>query len=542
MWWNIDCLQRFDAEYWDAPIFHPARGTFAYSEPQPLTGLVAWCLFPFLHSLPACYNLILIAWLTLNGWAAMRLARRCGVCSLACWSAAGMVSLLPFLHWQAGVLQATAFWPVLWSIAAWDDFGRSPSPGRGFLAGLAPSVTYLTCHYYALMLGTLLLAVGWCLVRPRIERKWLMGAACGLIVAGFLCGPLAIIELSMLRRAELTQPRQLVQALSLPWWGYLHTIWPQWLTPPVWSHAAAETGWGMSPGSAKWLTAFCGVGFGLAWRRRRRWTCFWLAWLACAAVLSLGTGWRLGSLTPFEVLLDHAPGYQYFRSPFRFAVFVQTGVVFLATTAIDVVARRAGKWRMRLEQSFGGRSEECDALPSPALPGLKARSRWVPVGLALVLTMCLLAEAWPPAPRRVPIPGGGAVPRWVSWLRDHISDRAVIAMIPFAQGASVADFHETAEWMWWQTAHRRRMVNGYSGLFPAWYAGLMVEMLDFPAANSIDRLRQSGAEYCLVTGEWRIRVIDSPARRAGRLLVVYSDEEGNVDIYRFAEFGSGKGG
>ena len=38
--WNQDRLGHGLSGYWDAPIFHPASGSFALSEPQPLTGLV----------------------------------------------------------------------------------------------------------------------------------------------------------------------------------------------------------------------------------------------------------------------------------------------------------------------------------------------------------------------------------------------------------------------------------------------------------------------------------------------------------------------
>jgi len=37
--WNADRLAHLYAGYWQAPIFHPARGTFASSEPEPLSGL-----------------------------------------------------------------------------------------------------------------------------------------------------------------------------------------------------------------------------------------------------------------------------------------------------------------------------------------------------------------------------------------------------------------------------------------------------------------------------------------------------------------------
>ncbi|NIQ52158.1 MAG: hypothetical protein GWN71_01345, partial [Gammaproteobacteria bacterium] len=56
--WNASWLTAPDAGYWDAPIFHPAPGAFAFSDPQLLTGLAAtplWWMSPAL-----AYNGILI--------------------------------------------------------------------------------------------------------------------------------------------------------------------------------------------------------------------------------------------------------------------------------------------------------------------------------------------------------------------------------------------------------------------------------------------------------------------------------------------------
>ena len=41
IWWNSDRLLHGLKGYWNAPIFHPAEETFAFSEPQPTTILVA---------------------------------------------------------------------------------------------------------------------------------------------------------------------------------------------------------------------------------------------------------------------------------------------------------------------------------------------------------------------------------------------------------------------------------------------------------------------------------------------------------------------
>ncbi len=61
--WNINRAEVGFRDYWDAPIFSPAKDAFAFSEPQPLMILFApviWCG----GSLAMAYNLYL--WLGLG--------------------------------------------------------------------------------------------------------------------------------------------------------------------------------------------------------------------------------------------------------------------------------------------------------------------------------------------------------------------------------------------------------------------------------------------------------------------------------------------
>ena len=61
--------------YWDAPFFHPHRGTFAWSETQPATALAVAVLARALGSI-AAYNLVLWLYLATFGLGGYLLARR----------------------------------------------------------------------------------------------------------------------------------------------------------------------------------------------------------------------------------------------------------------------------------------------------------------------------------------------------------------------------------------------------------------------------------------------------------------------------------
>ncbi|HXW00482.1 MAG TPA: hypothetical protein VEC93_18840, partial [Anaerolineae bacterium] len=74
--WNIDQQMQGYPSYWDAPIFAPDKGTFAFSEPQPLSALLAAPLWLASGSPALGYNAVVILFLTLNGWFAYWLLRQ----------------------------------------------------------------------------------------------------------------------------------------------------------------------------------------------------------------------------------------------------------------------------------------------------------------------------------------------------------------------------------------------------------------------------------------------------------------------------------
>ena len=67
IWWNADRAGRMFDGYWNAPIFVPSDHSFALSEAQPTTVLVAPVVW-ISGSRTLGYNAYLLCMLTLNGW------------------------------------------------------------------------------------------------------------------------------------------------------------------------------------------------------------------------------------------------------------------------------------------------------------------------------------------------------------------------------------------------------------------------------------------------------------------------------------------
>jgi hypothetical protein len=104
LWWSADRLVHGYARLWDAPIFHPTEGAFAFSEPMLLPGAMASPLFA-LHAPPAlAHNFILVAALCTNGMLSCRCARALGVERLPALLAGVLMVALPFLAKMQGEL------------------------------------------------------------------------------------------------------------------------------------------------------------------------------------------------------------------------------------------------------------------------------------------------------------------------------------------------------------------------------------------------------------------------------------------------------
>ena len=83
-------------------------------------------------------------------------------------------------------------------------------------------------------------------------------------------------------------------------------------------------------------------------------------------------------------------------------------------------------------------------------------------------------------------------------------------------------------WMYWGTYHHRRLVNGYSGFFPASFLDTKAVMRGFPDDASVRRLQELGVTYCVVRRDALPR--DSAMERRFELL--FSDDTAQVDVYR----------
>ena len=494
--WNQDRAGHLFAHYWDAPVFHPTTSTFALSEPQPLTGLVFTPLSWATGNPVLAANLVLLAVLAANGWAAARLARRLGVAPIPALLAGVLAQGMPFVATQMGVLQLTVVFPLfllLDAVVRWASGGGGRREAGEM--GLWLAVTFLTCGYYGLFavvgigVPALMLARRSWLTRERLTE---LAVAAGVLAV--LALPIVVAQSRV--TDDYPRPDDLVEGLSA-------TTGDFWQLSPR-AHGAGVLPWVGDDGSGQTLypgTALLALGlagFALAYRRpgdgedegdesddrRRRLLLFLLVGAALGRILALGLNFSLGPWQPYRLLRAVVPGFASLRSPFRFAVLTEVFLVALAALGLDALWR----WRPRSPWQSDGRRRAWGALAA----------------LVVVVAGVVEAGIMPVHLFRV----DQETPDWAAWLDDHSAESAAgdgsVAFLPFPPDNGVASYADTTRRMLQSLDVGVATVNGYSGLFPADYEELEIAMRAYPSEEADALLRRFGVSYLVVDAGWLV--------------------------------------
>ncbi len=512
IWWNADRAAHGFRAYWQAPIFYSVPDTFAFSEPQTTTLLVAPVLW-LTGSRVLAYNVYLWVSLMLNGLLTVRLLR---VLRVGWWTACGAgaaMLLLPIIHWQREVIQLVPVWGILWVwIALW-RIRQAPRWPGGIELGLAFTATFYTCVHQTLFLALLLMVAAWVLFDRRQFHKTLAAWLTAVVVAAPLVAPIAWSLHDVARLHDFTRPVKLIAQLSALPGDYTAAHGQQWVDP---GQMAARDYWRLSPGWLKMGLALVGMIYGLTRRRWWRWTIFLLLTGAVAFALSLGTNLRIGAWMPWETLMHVVPGFSQVRNASRFAFFVQMVVVLLAAL---------GMWGLVLLRRRCFRSRVLRRLSGVALCLL---------GLAAVF------EVRPYSVELTQVPDVRSHAGWMDFVTDNISPGRSLACLPMPPGDKAADFEDTTRWMYLGTYHGLPLVNGYSGFFPLSYFEIQdLVNASFPDEESIGQLLNRGVEFVVV------RQSDVPWEPASRtfdsttLALVYEGPSG-INVYRVSRFDAAK--
>ncbi len=466
--------------FWNAPIFHPALNTFAYSETMLPVALVHWVLRLVVGDVLALNVIYLAAW-TLSGWATYRLASRFTSTWQAAFVAALMYSyssvrLTQVVHFQLVVGGALVPLVLLAALQMLD----SPSTRSGLTFGIAFAVLAATASYYAAMMAIVVAVL--CLCRLLRDRRDARGLLVALGLAGVLVviavGPIAFQYFRVQRDAHFQ--REFIPGTGTHWSDYLAVDSGNYLEnhlPVLDSHStpAARTGENrLFPGFL--AVAFGALGLAVVVRRYRRKRATArsreLVWIGAAAivvgVLSLGDwitvrGHRVS--LPLKYLRHVVPGFTGISATVRLALMVQLALVLFAAVGLDVVVRRISSSALRTIAMAGASAlillGAARSIPFVRVPthsddgGFDTALQHLPRGVVLEL----------------PVKGAATGPAW-AWVE---TPRQVLAL-----------------------RDDDPRVNGYSGYEPKNFSRISAILDTFPTPPALAQADDLGVHYILL--------------------------------------------
>lgn len=456
--WNVQSFNNgtlyWSQEYWDSPIFFPAKDSFAMSEAQPILGLLAPIVW-MTGSTIAAYNSYIILSLALNGWFARKLLVGQDFPYWIATLAGGGMVLLPVAHWQLGVSQLVPIWGIIWS---WDvilrwlkhsdsiptselDTTKSVLPKGVLKEGMELSGAWIATFAMSVHHGLFAAVIYGAAISPLILLKFrdleiLKRAALAhgitAVSVGLVIGPMLWRHHRVSQENGFEREASLVEQLSVWPSQYLttygHSI-SNWIAGHGW---ATQTGWTIGAGLLTTGIAIFGLLVGLFCKAHRRMSIVLLFVIAISFLFSMGNHLSLGNWSAWDGLVNYVPGFSQVRSAYRFIYFLQIAIVLGAAIGIRWIANGKPRWRTVTA-----------------------------VGLAILS----MIDPWPCSVRLGATPSKSEMQAsWTETLRNQPMGGVVI--LPLLDGGTVQDYEIVAEWMLKGLYAGKPLVNGYSGFFP----------------------------------------------------------------------------
>lgn len=456
-----DPMSVVSGRIFDAPIFHPARQTLAYSDHQIPQAIAVLPVYLATGNSVLCYNVLLLVSLVASAWAMHVYAR---LVTGSTWGAyaAGLAwgfwpyrfAQLPHLQLQALYLLPLAFLFLHRLLAG---RRRRDAVALGIVAG----VQALSSVYLGLIGGVALAAAGVALAvavggrsRALVSRVALAAVVFVVVVAPILWPYWQVQRREGFGRNLYEASHHSARASSYVSAPPVNLVYGRsgWLDSP--DYLEGE----LFPGFV--LIALAGLGVAVA--RRRGSGPLALALLACLAVglvLSYGPN---GFRPLYAALHRFVFGFQAIRAPARFGVLVAFGLAGLAAIGMSYLTSSV--------------------------------RRRIPVLLLVLMSIEYL---------NVPLPFVPAPPRHTplgEWLR-RTPGPGVVLHLPL--GTDIAE----TPYMLQALEHGRPIVNGYSGQRPPFYSALMETMSQFPSTDALWTLKELDVRFIasaapIDTGTW----------------------------------------
>ena len=466
IWWNAESISHGLSVYWDAPIFSPAPGSLALSEPQPFSCVVAPIVYAT-GSPIAAYNTYVLLTLILNGLFAWRLLLTLGCPRYTAMFGSMAVLLHPLALQNMEALQLLALWPILWTWNTWLNFRRQPTTRRGLTLGLCLALTAATSIHHAVFSLIVLIPSALFSSPFAFDQKTTRGLAVAFAVALALLLPCIWPMYSLLRENTLPRPLHIVQSLSAEPVDWL-TTQPTTVLPLQHFETADFP---LLPGLLRSSFALAAI-----WTvtSRHRFAFRFLVWVLMTSwLLSFGANIELLGWNAWDWFASRVPGMSGIRSPYRFAYFTQLAALLLASMTV-------GQWCRQLRRTYR-----------------KTSSSWARVAAsiaALWLLVVLAFEVWPSRSYVSFPPHPGHKEAWIEFLKGRNPDQESLLCLPVARDSTERANEIETLWMMYSTIHKLPILNGYSGFSPTAWSNLQKALRSSPfSAETLEQARRQGA-------------------------------------------------
>jgi len=199
-------------------------------------------------------------------------------------------------------------------------------------------------------------------------------------------------------------------------------------------------------------------------------------------ILALGTEqhvWGYKITLPYYYLFNALSLFQTIRVPARFGIIVILNLTVLSAFALNkFINGKCVFWK------------------------------------SILVTAAFFIEIWQISTPYVPVPAGRQIPPVYLWLKNEPYDK-IIAELPltlFYKGNTMdaqkmKKYHELQQSdnyaletyrIYFSTIHGNKMINGYSGFFPAAYNELTSNTQSFPSEKALKALKKSGVTLLIV--------------------------------------------
>lgn len=512
--WNADQLWHGFGSYWAAPIFHPSRNAFAFSEPQPATLVMAPVVWAT-GSIITAYKCWLVLSIALNGWFTGLLLKRLGYRPVLQICGGTAVMLLPIVWQRIDVSQLVPIWGILWFWSCLMQMHVRATLRRGVETGVAFACCFALCVHHALFLS-LLTPFGALLLLPHLRHSaFVKATALSLVTAAVIVLPIVVPIQQAADNHNFARKEKLIRSLSAHPTHYLASPPGSLIRVARFDAKSSRqfcVGWG------RMTIALLGLVAGL-WRcGRRRWTAFVSLTGMLAFAFSQGPTLSLLGWEPWTTLMNHVPGVDQVRSVYRFAYFVQLVIVLLAVEGLAALAHG------------------CQTL-SRQWPSVW-QQRGLSAIVVLPLAVIVAAEVLPQSGERGGIPEVAQHRTWTTFVKHNaVADRPIVCL-PMSGGSAVANYDITTRWMCYGLEHRVPLLNGYSGFFPASYITLRQQVTQqFPSADVIREFVKRDVQMIVVAriycGPDTMQRLSTPETAVELIL----EDPIGIDVYRLVRTG-----